>query len=132
MVTPAFRSSLSQSENPFSTWRLSTVTAVAPRMAPGIDPIPPRITIESTPMDSRKVNDSGLMNTCLALKTTPIAPANEAPQAKARSFMRTRGTPMLIAAISSSRIASQARPMWESSSRRLTRMTTMTISKTKK
>ena len=83
-------------------------------------------------MDSRKVKDSGLMKTCLALKTTPMAPANEAPQAKARSFIRTRGTPMLIAASSSSRIASQARPMWESSSRRFTRMTTPTISRTRK
>src|SRR5947199_407977 len=65
MVTPAFFSSLSQSENPFSTWRLSTVTTVAPTIAPGIEPIPPRMTMASTPIDSRKVNDSGLMNTCL-------------------------------------------------------------------
>ncbi len=132
MVTPAFRSSLSQSDSPFSTWRFKTVTAVAPRIAPGMEPIPPRITMDRTPMDSRKVNDSGLMNTCLALKTAPIAPANDAPQAKARSFIRTSGTPMACAATSSSRIASQARPMWESSSRRLTRMTTRTMHSTRK
>jgi hypothetical protein len=72
------------------------------------------------------------MNTCFDEKTTPITPAKEAPQAKARSFMRTSGTPMARAASSSSRIASQARPIWESSSRRLTRITTPTMSSTRK
>ena len=52
----------------------------------------------STPMDSRKVNDSGLMKTCLAEKTTPMTPANEAPAAKARSLARTSGTPIACAA----------------------------------
>ena len=86
----------------------------------------------STPIDSRKVNDSGLMKTCLAENSTPITPANEAPQAKAMSFMRTSDTPIARAASSSSRIASHARPMWESSSRRLTTMTATTISSARK
>ena len=98
MVVPAFRSSFSQSDRPLRTCRFNTVTTEAPRMAPGMEPIPPRITMESTPMDSRKVKDSGLMKTCLALKTAPMAPAKEAPQAKAISFIRTSGTPMACAA----------------------------------
>ena len=132
MVTPAFLSSLSQRENPFKTWRLSTVTTVAPTIAPGIEPIPPRMTIARTPIDSRNVNDSGLMKTCLAENSTPMTPANDAPQANAMSFMRTSGTPMALAASSSSRIASHARPMWESSSRRLTMMTATTMRRARK
>ena len=108
------------------------MTTVAPSTAPGIEPMPPRITMASTPIDSRNVNDSGLMNTCLAAKTTPITPANDAPQAKARSLARTSGTPMAWAASSSSRMASHARPMCESSRRRLTRITTTTIASTRK
>src|SRR5712691_1677591 len=132
IVTPAFFSSLSHNEKPLRTWRFRTVTAVAPRMAPGIEPMPPRITMASTPIDSRNVNDSGLMKSCLAEKTTPMTPANDAPQAKARSFARTSGTPIACAATSSSRMASHARPMCESSSRRFTRTTTATMSSTRK
>ena len=131
-TTPAFFSSLSQSERPFRTCKLRTVTTVAPSTAPGIDPIPPRITMARTPIDSRKVNDSGLMKTCLDANTTPITPAKDAPQAKASSLARTSGTPMAWAASSSSRIASQARPRCESASRRLTMMTTTTMARTRK
>ncbi len=75
------------------------MTTVAPRMAPGIEPMPPRMIIARTPIDSMNVNDSGLMKICLAEKSTPTAPAKEAPQAKARSFIRTRGTPIAWAAV---------------------------------
>ena len=44
--------------------------------------------------------------------------------------MRTSGTPMAWAAVWSSRIASQARPMCESSSRRLASTVTPTIRST--
>src|SRR3989337_1590146 len=64
MMTPAFRSSFSHNDRLLSAWRFRTVTAVAPRMAPGMDPMPPRMIMVSTPMDSRKVKDSGLMKTC--------------------------------------------------------------------
>ena len=86
----------------------------------------------STPMDSMKVKDSGLMNTCLAEKSTPTAPAKDAPHAKARSFIRTSGTPMACAAVWSSRMASQARPMCESSSRRFTSTVMPTMASTMK
>src|SRR5712691_8034160 len=82
MTVPALRSSLTQSESPLRTWRLSTVTTVAPRMAPGIEPMPPRMIMARTPIDSMNVKDSGLMKICLAEKRTPTAPANEAPQAR--------------------------------------------------
>src|SRR5437867_1069678 len=84
MLTPAFFSSFSQREKPLRIWRFRTVTAAAPRTAPGMDPIPPRITMARTPMDSRNVKDSGLMNTCSAANTTPMTAANEAPQAGRR------------------------------------------------
>ena len=87
-------SSLSQSERPLSTWRFRTVTTVAPTTTPAMEPMPPRITMDRTPIDSRNVKDSGLMKICLAENTTPMTPAKEAPQAKAMSFMRTSGTPM--------------------------------------
>src|SRR5438046_354850 len=43
-----------------------------------MEPIPPRITMARTPMDSRNVKDSGLMNTCLAENSTPMTPAKNA------------------------------------------------------
>ena len=46
--------------------------------------------------------------------------------------MRTTGIPMAAAAISSSRIAFQARPMRDSSSLRVTKMMRITINKTRK
>ena len=49
-------------------------------------------------------------------------PANAAPIAKASSFVRARLTPIAPAAISSSRIAIQARPTREIRSRRLTKI----------
>ena len=98
----------------------------------GIEPIPPRMTIARTPMDSMKVKLSGLINTCLAANNTPTAEANDAPTANPSSFIRTTGTPMAAAASSSSRIAFQARPTRESSSRRVTIIMTQTSSSTRK
>src|SRR5205814_10212139 len=46
---------------------------------------------------------------CLAANRTPTAEANDAPTAKPKSFVRTTGTPIAAAAISSSRIAFQDR-----------------------
>ena len=106
------------------------VTTEAPRMAPGMEPMPPRMIMARTPIDSMKVKDSGLMKICLAEKSTPTGPAKEAPHAKARSFIRTRGTPMACAAVWSSRIASHARPMCESSRRRFASTVAPTISST--
>ncbi len=54
--------------------------------------------------------------------------AKPAPEAKAASFIRTSGTPIATAAISSSRMAVHARPILESSRRRATTITTTMMS----
>jgi hypothetical protein len=54
----------------------------------------------------------------------PAMPPKLAPMANARSLRLRVSMPMARAAISSSRIASQARPMREFCSRRLTAMIT--------
>ena len=54
----------------------------------------------------------------------PATPPKDAPIAKASSFMRVVLMPIARAATSSSRIASQARPMRESCRRRFTTITT--------
>ena len=52
-------------------------------------------------------------------KKAPATPPKNAPDAYAHVFVRIRGMPIAAAAISSSRIAIQARPSRESRSRRL-------------
>ncbi|CPM60424.1 Uncharacterised protein [Bordetella pertussis] len=49
----------------------------------------------------------------MAANSAPATPPNEAPMAKASSLMLRLLMPMALAAISSSRMASQARPMRE-------------------
>lgn len=51
------------------------------------------------------------------------SPARDAPRAKARRRRRKLLMPMAIAAVSSSRMAIQARPMREAAARRKTRTT---------
>jgi hypothetical protein len=69
---------------------------------------------------ARMVNDtvnpnwSGLTSESFEALKTPASPAVDAPIAKARSFVVTVLTPMLAAATSSSRMATQARPSLES------------------
>ena len=75
---------------------------------------------------------SGLMKPWIAENMPPAMPPKEAPMAKARSFMRVVLMPMERAAISSSRIASQARPMRESCRRRFTTITTSSTASRKK
>ena len=86
-------------------------------------PMPPRTTIASTMIDSNRPKLSGLMNCCVAEKTAPAMPPNEAPIANARSLTLRVLMPIALAATSSSRIASHARPSREFCSRRLTTMT---------
>src|SRR5205823_6144132 len=57
-----------------------------------MEPIPPRITMARTPMDSRNVKDSGLMNTCLAENSTPMTPAKDAPRPR-RQLVRADRLP---------------------------------------
>ncbi|MNT10193.1 hypothetical protein D3C72_1450100 [compost metagenome] len=59
------------------------------------------------------MNDSGDTKPWNAPNTAPEAPPNDAPMAKASSLMLRVLMPIALAAISSSRMASQARPMRE-------------------
>ena len=91
-------------------------------------PMPPSTTIASTITDSTSTKLSGLMKPCVAENMPPEMPPNDAPIANASSFMLRVLMPIARAAISSSRIASQARPMREFCSRRLMTMTTTSTS----
>ena len=82
-------------------------------MAPGMLPIPPRITMHRMLMDSMKRKLSGKTDEDQAAETAPANPAVEAPMAKAKSYSRVVWMPMARAATSSSRMAAQARPIWE-------------------
>ena len=85
--------------------------------------MPPSTTIASTMIDSNSPKLSGLTNSCVAEKMPPAMPPNDAPIANARSFTLRVLMPMALAATSSSRIASQARPSREFCSRMLMTMT---------
>ena len=73
---------------------LSRVTRVAPTITPVMLPMPPRMTMVSTPTDCRKVKVSGLTKVRLAANSTPMAPANEAPTANAPSLSLLALMPM--------------------------------------
>ena len=72
--------------------------------------MPPSTTMARMIADSLKVKDSGEMKPCRAAKKTPAKPPSMAPSAKAESLMLVTFMPIALQAISSSRIASQARP----------------------
>src|SRR3954470_6199095 len=86
-------------------------------------PMPPSTTMASTITLSVRMKLSGLMKPWIAENMPPATPPNEAPIAKASSFMLRVLMPMERAASSSSRIASQARPMREFCRRRFTMIT---------
>ena len=81
-------------------------------------PMPPSTTIARMVADSMKVKDSGEMNPWRAAKNEPAKPANIAPMAKAVSLVLVVLMPSERQAISSSRNASQARPIGSRRSRR--------------
>jgi hypothetical protein len=64
------------------------------------------------------------MKPWMAANMPPAMPPKDAPIAKASSLIFTVSMPMARAAVSSSRIASHARPMRESCRRRLITITT--------
>src|SRR5213075_1862799 len=98
----------------------------APRITPQMLPIPPSTTIDTTITDSTRMKLSGEMKAWMAANMPPARPPKLAPIANASSFRLRVLMPMARAAISSSRIASQARPMREFCSRRLTTITAST------
>ena len=73
--------------------------------------MPPSTTIARITADSKKVKLSGLTKNCRTAKKEPAKPANIAPIAKAVSLVFVGLMPSARHAVSSSRSASQARPM---------------------
>ena len=95
---------------------------IAPATTPHTLPMPPSTTMTSSIEDTLKLNISGVAVCSLATKNTPVMPANAAPMANAISLVRTGLTPIAPAAVSSSRMAIQARPMRLSRRRREVKM----------
>ena len=83
-------------------------------------PMPPSTTMARMVADSMKVNDSGETKPCRAAKNAPAKPPNIAPIAKAVSLVLVVLMPSERQAISSSRSASQARPIGKRRSRIVT------------
>ena len=73
--------------------------------------MPPSTTIARITADSMKLKLSGLTKPWRAAKKEPAKPANMAPMAKAVSLVLGGLMPSARQAISSSRNASQARPI---------------------
>ncbi len=106
---------LGRSRGPNSGSRRSARSPPAPRRAgcPGR----PSTTMASTVALSMKVKLSGLMKPWRVAKNAPAKPPNMAPMAKADSLMLVALMPSARQAISSSRSASQARPIGSRRSR---------------
>ncbi len=89
----------------------SSVTATAAMSTPRMEPMPPSTTMARMIADSMKVNEDGLMNPSIAAYITPPMPPKDAPSVNAESLVEVWLMPSALQAISSSRSASQARPM---------------------
>ena len=97
------------------------IMAMAASTTPIWLPMPPSTTMARIIADSMKVKDSGLMKPCRVAKKAPAKPPNIAPVANAESLEIVVLMPSERQAISSSRIASQARPIGRRRSRSVTR-----------
>ena len=104
-----------------AVWRStsgSVASSSAPSTTPATWPMPPSTTMHSTMIDSTDREALRADEALEAENSPPATPPKVAPMAKASSLMLRVLIPMACAAISSSRIATQARPMRESSRRR--------------
>src|ERR671929_307615 len=97
-------------------------------MTPQTLPIPPRMTIERMNAEMLKLKSFGNVELLNDAKYAPATPPKNAPVAYAQVLVRINGTPIAAAAVSSSRIAIQARPSRESRSR-IEQNTTITTSR---
>ena len=100
-----------------SRTRSKTVISIAPSTTPPRLPAPPSTTMHSSMIDTWNSKAPGVMACSLAAYTEPANPENDAPSAKASSLVVMGLTPVQSAAVSSSRMAIQARPSRESWSR---------------
>ena len=86
--------------------------------------MPPSTTMARMIALSMKVKLSGLMKPCRVAKNAPAKPPSMAPMAKAESFTVVGLMPSARQAISSSRSASQARPIGNRRRRSVKRLVT--------
>ena len=96
-----------------------TAAAIA---TPSCEPMPPSTTMARMVADSMKVKLSGLTKPWRTEKNEPAKPPNIAPSAKAVSLVLVVLMPSERQAISSSRRASQARPIGRRRSLRVTKL----------
>ena len=94
--------------------------------------MPPSTIAASRNADSRKTYWSGVTDTSTCALTEPATPARKAPPAKANSFRPKTLTPIASAAFSSSRMATQPRPIRLLLSRTKTRMINPSTSSSRK
>ncbi len=95
-------------------WRRASkppTMTIAAMATPSWLPMPPSTTMARMIADSMKVKLSGLMKPWRVAKNAPASPPNNAPIENAVSFVIVVLMPSERQAISSSRSASQARPM---------------------
>ena len=64
----------------------NAASKIAPKMTPGIWPIPPNTTMAKTTIDSDKEKDSGDINPWKEANKAPEMPPNDAPMANASNF----------------------------------------------
>src|SRR5262249_37651893 len=102
------------SPSKFSQARMNPATTTPQRL-----PIPPRITMQSRKTEMLKSNWVGNAPELNEAMNAPAMPPKKAPIAYDHVFVRISGTPIAPAAVSSSRIAIQARPRRESRRRQL-------------
>src|SRR5438105_15717767 len=81
----------------------------APSTAPGTDPRPPMIAIDTTTIDSGAPKVFALIRSVRKAKHTPAAPARKPDNANPSALTRTTRTPMAAAPTSLSRTAINAR-----------------------
>src|SRR5258706_10712445 len=81
----------------------------APSTAPGTEPRPPMIAIDTMRIDCGAANVLVLTRSVRKAKHTPAAPARKPDSAKPRTLMRTTRTPIAAALVSLSRTAINAR-----------------------
>src|SRR5689334_13827494 len=86
----------------------------APKITPGMFPMPPRMTMQRMKTEMLKKKSLGNVADLKLAKNAPAMPPKKAPVAYDHVFVRISGTPIAAAAISSSRIATHARPSFES------------------
>ena len=119
MATP--NTSMRYCSNSRNSSKPPSITSAA-TATPSCEPMPPSTTMARISADSPNTKNSGLMKPWRVAKNAPAKPPNIAPIANAVSLVLVVLMPSERQAISSSRIASQARPTGSRRSRSVTQL----------